>query len=102
MKISGYSQNYINQNYAKSTVNERTVDQGDVEKENRKSSESDNISLSQTTLDRQSIDKNMDNAQPDREGHVQALKAQVEAGQYNVHADKVAEKMVGFYMDDLA
>ncbi len=102
MKISGYSQSYINQNYAKPTANDRTVDQGDVKKENQKSSESDNISLSQTTLDRQSIDNNMDKVQPDRDNHVQALKEQVEAGQYNVHADKVAEKMVGFYMDDLA
>ncbi len=102
MKISGYSQNYINQNYAKPTANERTVDQGDVKKENQKAPESDNISLSQTTLDRRSIDNNMNKVRPDREEQVQSLKAQVEAGQYNVHADKVAEKMVGFYMDDLA
>ncbi len=102
MKISGYSQNYINQNYAKPAASERTVDHGDVKKENRKSSESDNISLSQTTLDRQSIDSNMNKVQPDREEQIQTLKAQVEAGQYNVNADKVAEKMVGFYMDDIA
>ncbi len=102
MKISGYSQNYINQNYAKPASNERPVDHGDVKKENRKSPESDSISLSQTTRDRQTIDGNMDKVQPNREEQVQALKAQVEAGQYNVNADKVAEKMVGFYMDDIA
>ncbi len=58
--------------------------------------------LYQPELCKQSIDSNMNKVQPDREEQIQTLKAQVEAGQYNVNADKVAEKMVGFYMDDIA
>ncbi len=103
MKVTGYPQNYINQTYSKPTHNDRSVDQGGVKKDNNKPAEStDSITLSQTTLDRQKIDSNMDAAQPDRQNQIEAIKEQVQSGQYNVNANQVAEKMVGFYMDDLA
>lgn len=104
MKVTGYSQSYINQTYSKPTHTDRSVDQEGLKKDNNnKAPESaDSITLSQTTLDRQKIDRNMDADQQDRQQHIAAIKEQVESGQYNVHADQVAEKMVGFYMDDLA
>ena len=59
------------------------------------------VSLSSTARDFQKIEKAID-ALPDvREEKVQALKAQIETGTYEVNGEKIAEKMVGESLVDI-
>ncbi len=56
--------------------------------------QSDTIQLSDTTLDLQKIRQAMETEPADRAQQVSDLKDQVQAGLYNVNAQKVAEKMM--------
>jgi len=103
MKISNSPQNYINQTYANqinTTGNsparlEKPVDEPAI------STSSDSLNISPTTRDLQKISAAMDTEPPNRTQLVTDLKQQVQAGQYTVDAEQVAEKMIGSLMDEL-
>jgi flagellar biosynthesis anti-sigma factor FlgM len=91
MKISGSAANYINNAYTGKTnpaaVPAKTGRQADELK-------ADNIELSATTKVLQKISQAMETEPADRAQQVSSLKEQVQAGQYDVNALKVAEKMM--------
>ncbi len=103
MKISNSPQNYINQTYANQispaanspSKLEKSVDEPTI------ATSSDSLNISPTTRDLQKISASMDTEPTDRTQLVEDLKQQVQAGQYTVNAEQVAEKMVGSLMDEL-
>ncbi len=99
MKISNSTQNYINQTYANQTnpaanSSAKLAKPGDPLK-------TDSLDISQTTRDLQKISAAMDTEPMERTKQVADLKRQVQAGQYTVNAEQVAEKMVGSRMNGL-
>lgn len=62
----------------------------------------DNVNLSSETKDLQKIQQAMENEPAGRAERIAALKEQIESGEYTVDADKVAEKMAGFFLDKIA
>lgn len=91
MKISGSAANYINKAYTGKTnpaaVPAKTGRPADELK-------TDNIELSETTRDLQKISQAMETAPADRAQKIAVIKDQVQAGQYNINAQTVAEKIV--------
>ena len=101
MKINS-TQQYINQTYTANNANAGTTantsaDQGKQSEE----ALSDSINLSSTTRDLQKISAAAENEAVDRTQMVETLKQQVQAGQYTVNAEQVAEKMVGSIMNEV-
>lgn len=101
MKINSMQQ-YINQSYAANNANANTTantsaDQGKQSEETF----SDSINLSSTTKDLQKISAAAENAPMDRTQMVETLKQQVQAGQYTVNAEQVAEKMIGSILNEV-
>ena len=97
MKISNTPQNYINQSYANQAAQtgqtpppEKTADEGQT---------GDSINLSATTRDLQRISAASQTDPPGRAERVAELKSQVQANQYTINAEQVAEKMIGSIMD---
>jgi negative regulator of flagellin synthesis FlgM len=101
MIISNSTSDYINQTYTNQaqTTNTQTKADNSATESKTARSQSDSINLSETTKDLQKISQAMDTESSDRTQKVQDLKNQVEAGQYNVNAEQVAEKMIGSVMD---
>ena len=99
MKISNSSPDYINHAYtnvaAKAKLEKSSAEQETVE------TKTDSINLSEKTQDLMKISQAIETEQPERAERVQQIKNQVQAGQYNVNAEQVAEKMVGSIMDEL-
>ena len=62
----------------------------------------DNVNLSSGTKDLQKIQQTMEKEPVGRADRIAALKEQIELGKYTVDADKVAEKMTGFFLDKIA
>ena len=103
MKISNSTQNYINQTYANQT-NPAATPPSKLEKpvaELTIATSSDSLDISPTTRDLQKISAAMDTEPIERTTLVADLKQQVQAGQYTVNAELVAEKMVGSRMNGL-
>lgn len=101
MKINS-TQQYINQSYATNNANANTAantsaDQGKQTQERP----ADSINLSSTTRDLQRIDAASAEEPKERAQMVEDLKQQVQANQYTVNADQVAEKMIGAIMDEM-
>jgi len=99
MKISNSTQNYINQTYANQT-NPAGNSPSKLEKPVDELA-TDSLNISQTTRDLQKISAAMDTEPTERTTMVADLKQQVQAGQYTVNAEQVAEKMVGSIMNSL-
>ncbi len=97
MKIST-TQNYINQTYANQT---NSAAQAPKTEKPADEAASDSINLSPTTRDLQKISAAMDTEPTDRATLVADLKQQVQANQYTVNAEQVAEKMIGSLMNEL-
>ncbi len=99
MKIST-TQNYINQTY---TNQAKSVANTQAPKTEKPADEAagDSINLSPTTRDLQKISTAMDTEPVDRATLVADLKQQVQANQYTVNAEQVAEKMIGSLMNEL-
>lgn len=98
MKISNSTPNYINQTYtnqANSVAGQKLKSQQPPAEEGLK----DSINLSDRTKDLQRISKAIETEPAGRNQVVAELKQQVENNQYNVNAEKVAEKMVGLLFD---
>ena len=100
MKISNSSTDYINQAYTNSTA-KATREKPSVEQEALET-RTDSINLSEKTRDLQKISQAMETEQPERAERVQQIKNQVQANQYNINAEQIAEKMVGSIMDELS
>ena len=98
MKISNTTANYINQTYA----NQNQAAAGQAPKTPKPADEmlTDSINLSGKTQDLQKISKALETESTERQGYVADLKQKVETGQYDVNAEKVAEKIVGQFMDN--
>ncbi len=99
MKISNSTQNYINQTYA-NQINPA----GNSPSKQEKPADvlaTDSLNISPTTRDLQKISAAMDTEPTERTTLVADLKQQVQAGQYTVNAEQVAEKMVGSLMNGL-
>ncbi len=100
MKISSSTQNYINQTYANQANSVANTQTPKTEKPADEAA-SDSINLSPTTRDLQKISAAMDTEPTDRATLVADLKQQVQANQYTVNAEQVAEKMIGSLMNEL-
>jgi negative regulator of flagellin synthesis FlgM len=101
MKITNNTQQYINQSYAANNINTAANTSTDQEKQTD-STLSDSINLSATTRDLQKISAAAADTEPDdRAQKVEELKQQVQANQYTVNAEQVAEKMIGSIMDEV-
>ncbi|HCY87112.1 MAG TPA: flagellar biosynthesis anti-sigma factor FlgM [Desulfobacteraceae bacterium] len=101
MKISNASQNYINQSYTNATNTGAAGKSGAQDKPSEEKVAQDSINLSSTTRDLQKISAASETEPAGRTQMVQDLKDQVQAGQYTVNAEQVAEKMIGTIMDEL-
>jgi negative regulator of flagellin synthesis FlgM len=99
MKISNSTQNYINQSYA--AANKAAEQAANQEKPAEETVATDSINLSSTTRDLQKISAAAETEPENREQLVEDLKQQVQANQYTVNAEQVAEKMIGSIMDEL-
>ena len=98
MKISNSTPNYINQTYTNQTnssAGQKLKSQQPASDEGLK----DSINLSDRTKDLQRISKAIETEPAGRNQMVAELKQQVENNQYNINAEKVAEKMVGLLFD---
>ncbi len=98
MKISNTTPNYINQTYANQT---KGAAQNLKSPKAAEEGLTDSINLSSRTKDLQKISKAMETDSTERDKFVSDIKLQVENDQYNVNAEKVAEKIVGAFMDEL-
>ncbi len=101
MKISNSTQNYINQSYANQTANQAANTAANKEKPAEETVATDSINLSSTTRDLQKISAAAETEPANREQLVEDLKQQVQANQYTVNAEQVAEKMIGSITDQL-
>jgi negative regulator of flagellin synthesis FlgM len=99
MKISNPTQNYISQTYA-NQINPASTSPAKLETPGEEPA-ADSLNISPITRDLQKISAAMDTEPTDRTTLVADLKQQVQAGQYNINAEQVAEKMVGSFMNRL-
>ncbi len=99
MKISNSTPNYINQTYASQSSN--TASQNAAQQKAAEEAQTDSINLSGRTKDLQKIASAIDAEPVNRQQLVADIKLQVETNQYNVNAEKVAEKLVGSLMDEI-
>ncbi len=99
MKITNPNANMISQAYTMPVQrNQNSLpDKGKIERQNPV----DSVTLSAGTRDLQNILKAMPAEPKDRADRVAELKNEVSAGQYTVDAEKVAEKMAGYFLDEL-
>lgn len=104
MKISNPTPNYINQTYTNQAGSKLSQPGGEPGARAGKPAEDpsgDSINLSSKTRELQKVSAAMDTEPLDRVQKVDELKKQVQANQYTVNAEQVAEKMVGSIMDGL-
>ncbi|WP_022664533.1 flagellar biosynthesis anti-sigma factor FlgM [Desulfospira joergensenii] len=99
MKISNSSLDYINQTYtntaAKANPEKAAVESDALE------TKTDSINLSEKTRDLQKISQAMETEPEDRTERLKEIKDQVQANQYNINAEQIAEKMIGSITDEL-
>jgi len=100
MKINS-TQQYINQSYAANNANS-TVNTSANQAKKSEEPLSDSINLSSTTRDLQKISAASAAEPEDRARKVEDLKQQVQANQYTVNAEQIAEKMIGSIMDGVS
>lgn len=100
MKVT--SPNYINQSYANQTAQpaKSKALKSDERQDLRSDAKTDRINLSATTRELQKISAASQTEPESRTKKVADLKAQVQANQYTVNADQVAEKMIGSFLDE--
>jgi flagellar biosynthesis anti-sigma factor FlgM len=98
MKISNTTPNYINKTY----TNQTNTSAGQNLKSPKPAEEiqGDSLNLSSRTKELQKISSSMETESADRQKYVADIKQQVENNQYNVNAEKIAEKIVGAFADN--
>jgi len=99
MKINSTPQ-YINQSYTANNANTAANTSADQGKQSEETP-SDSINLSATTRDLQKISAASGREPEDRARMVEDLKQQVQANQYTVNAEQVADKMIGSIMNEI-
>lgn len=97
MKITNSNINLIHQAYSKNTDLKTGKQKPEAVKPGSKPA--DNVNLSSTTKDLQKVFAAMDNQPTQRAEKVEELKSMFKNGQYTVDPEKVAEKMVGTFLD---
>ncbi len=98
MKISNSSPEYISQTYNSQVAGAKAkAEKPAPESETR----TDSINLSEKTRDIQKITRAMETQPADRTERIRKIKDQVQANQYNINAEQIAEKMIGSIMDEL-
>ena len=95
MKISNTTPNYINQTYT--NPNATAAGQSQNAPKTADDLRTDSINLSGRTQDLQKIDRAMDAEPADRQKLVADIKERIENNQYNINAEKVAEKIIGTF-----
>lgn len=101
MKVSNSTPNYIHQTY----TNQANKPASQNLKSNRPEEEpgngikADSINFSDQTRELQRVSKAMETEPAGREKYVADIKQQVQANQYTINADAVAEKMAGFLLN---
>ncbi|MFA5902370.1 MAG: flagellar biosynthesis anti-sigma factor FlgM [Desulfobacula sp.] len=96
MKISNTTPNYINQTYTgqmNNTANQNLKSQKPADEV------TDSINFSNETKLLQKLSKAVETEPADRKKYITDIKQKIEANQYNINADAVAEKVVGSLMD---
>lgn len=101
MKISNSTPNYINQTYANQANAAGKAQTSERLEKTADEVGTDTLNISPKTRDLQKISAAMDTEPADRKKLVADLKQQVQANQYTVNAEQIAEKMVGTLMDKL-
>lgn len=100
MKISSSTTNYVNTSYANQANSAATNVQAKTARQPEET-KTDNIDLSEKTRDLQKISQAMETEPADRNQLVSDIKAQVQANQYTINADQIAEKMIGSIISGL-
>jgi len=101
MKISSSTPNYLPYTNQANPAANTTTNSPNIEKA-VEGSKTDSLNLSQKTRELQKISSSMDSEPADRKKMVSDLKQQVQANQYNVNAEQVAERMIGDIIDGRA
>ena len=99
MKITNPNANIINQAYA-IPVHKNQNSLPDKEKTAGQNT-GDSVSLSSNTRELQKVFTAMQTEPKDRSAKIAELKTEVSQGQYTVNAEKIAEKMVGYFLNEL-
>ncbi len=100
MKITNPSANIVNQAYTAPA--QKNQNQISDKNKNVKQNTVDSVSLSTGTKDLQKVFHAMHTEPNDnRADKVEELKTQVDQGRYTVNAEKVAEKMAGYFLNEL-
>ena len=98
MKISNTTPNYINQTYAGQISNAANQN---LKSQKPANEISDSINFSVETKALQQISKAIESEPAERKKYVADIKQKIEAHQYNINAETVAEKIIGSFMDKL-
>mgnify|MGYP003573972651 CR=1 FL=1 len=100
MKVSIQNSSIVKQTYG----NQKSASSlsSDKKRETGGTQNVDNVNFSSDTKDLQKIQQTMEKEPAGRSERIAALKEQIELGKYTVDADKVAEKMTGFFLDKIA
>lgn len=105
MKISNPS---INQTYVNPSINQgyagpaaRVRQEKSPVEHDSLETRMDRIHLSERTRDLQRIRQAMETQEPGRAEHFREIKNQVQANQYTIDAEQIAEKMIGSIMNKL-
>jgi len=101
MKISIQNPNIVKQTYGGKLPTPQQIS-SDKKNQTKGSTNVDNVNLSSSTRDLQKIEQTMDIEPGGRANRIAALKQEIDGGTYKVDADKVAEKMTGFFLDKMA
>ena len=99
MKITNPNANIINQAYAV-PVQKNSNSLPDKEKTAGQNTV-DSVSLSSNTRGLQKVFTAMQTEPKGRSARIAELKTEVSQGQYTVNAEKVAEKMAGYFLNEL-
>ncbi len=101
MQISNSTPDYINQTYTNQVANAQTKVEKPAVESDAAETKTDSINLSETTRDLQKISQAMETDPEERTERLQEIKDQIQAGQYNINAEQIAEKMIGSIMNEL-
>lgn len=101
MKISVQNPNIVKQTYGGKQTTAQQIS-SDKKNQTTGSTNVDNVNLSSSTKDLQRISQAMDIEPGGRANRIAALKQEIDGGTYKVNADKIAEKMTGFFLDKMA
>jgi len=101
MKISNSTTNLLNQAYSNNNVQQNSGATSAKSEKGKEISPSANVDLSDRTKNLQKISQAMENEPVAMSEKVAKLKKEINDNQYNIDADKIADKMVGSFLDQI-